>query len=139
MIGATFKADQHLRIHQIAFFTIVTADISRFNRCGSTGCGAETAKTAFYFTYKRSMINSAGSDNNHTVGAILFVDVGAQIIRSEGLYCFRRAENRAAKLLVEVSGFGKTVENNIIGRIMCRADFLHDHVFLALKLIFVKF
>src|SRR5690606_19007462 len=37
-----------------------------------------------------------------------------------------------------IGGFSKSIEYNIIGRIVCRADFLHNNLLFALQLVLVE-
>ena len=51
---------------------------------------------------------------------------------------FRRAKNGAADGLVLVGGFGETIENDVVRRIVRRADFLQNHVLFAFEFLGVK-
>ena len=84
------------------------------------------------------MLDVAGRHRDHALGAVLAVHEGAQLLRGEGLHRLRRAEDRAADRLVAEGGFGETVEDDVVGRVVRGADLLQDHVLLALELFGVE-
>ena len=84
------------------------------------------------------MLDVAGRHRDHALGAVLPIDEGMQLLRGEGLHRLGRAEDRAADRLVAERGFGETVEDDVVGRVVRGADLLQDHVLLALELLGVE-
>ena len=85
------------------------------------------------------VLDVAGGDHDHALGAVLAFDEVVELLRGEGLHRFRRAEDRAADRLVAEGGLGETVEDDVVGRVVRGADLLQDHMLLALELVRVEF
>ena len=100
--------------------------------------GAEAAEAFFDFLHEGVVIDAACSRHDHAIGAVLLVHILAQIGGGERHHRLRFAENGAPDRLMAVSCFGETVENNIVGRVVRRADLLHDDLFFAFQFSFVE-
>ncbi len=138
MIGATFKADQNLRIHQIAIFAEIAANICRKVKGWCGVMGTETAQTLFNFLHKIIVVNATSSCHNHTVSAVLFVHILTKISGRKRHHGIRFTQNGAPDRLVTIGCFGEAVENDIIRRIVGCTDLLHDDLLFALKFGFVE-
>src|SRR5690606_7525821 len=76
--------------------------------------------------------------HDHARGAVVLGEIGAQALGREGAHGVGRAENRAADRLVGKSSFLKEIENDVVGRVVGRADLLQDHALLARELVRVE-
>ena len=85
------------------------------------------------------MLDVAGGDDDHALGAVLPLDEIVYLRRRKGLDRLRRSENGTADRLVAVGGFGEFVEDDVVRRIVRGADLLKDHMLFALELAGVEF
>ncbi len=138
VIGTAFKADQYLRVHQFAIFAEITANIGGEIKRWRSVVGAETAKTLFNFFHELIVIDAARGRYHHAVGAVLFIDILAQVVRTERHNRIRLTKDGASDWLMAIGGFGKAVKDYIIRRIVRSTDLLHDDLLFALKLRFIE-
>ena len=134
VIGAALEAKHDLRIHQVALLAVIATYISRRARLLAVCKRAECAELLLDLAHEGVMRDAAGCDHHHAIRAVLALDEIVELGRGEGLDRLRRSEDRAPQRLVQKRCLGEAVEDDIVGRIMCRADFLEDDMLLAFKL-----
>ena len=99
----------------------------------------ERAEALFDLAHEGVVIDGAGSDDDHPVRRILPLEEAPQLLRGERANRFGRAQDGPAERLVPERGLGEAVEDDVVGRIVRRADLLQDDMLLALQLILVEF
>ena len=77
------------------------------------------------------MIDRARRRDHHIGRAIVAREVGAQPARIDRAHRLGRPEDRAPDRLVRERDALQVFEDEIVGRVLHGADFLHDHVLLA--------
>ena len=70
--------------------------------------------------------------------AIVLRHIVAERRRRLRAHRLRRAENRAAERLIGEGAFLEKFENQVLGRVVGGADFLHDHVLLAREFVGIE-
>ncbi len=139
MIGLALETEQDLRVHQVAGFAHVAADIAGGFEHGRRARGHRQAGEAlFHLLGERRMIDRAGGDHEHPVGGVVAREIVADLARREALDGIRRAEDRPSERLAAIGDLGKLVEHNVVGRVVGRADLLQDDVFFAPQFFLVE-
>ena len=81
------------------------------------------------------MLDSARCGDKHLPGTIMAAHESAKIVAGKSTDTVNRAENRPAKSVAAVRGFGEHVKDDIIRRVLRLTDLLNDHTTLALDLL----
>ena len=140
MIGAALEAEDDLRVHQVAVLAEVAADIMRVAAARSLSALLRKPPSLLLdLAHESVVLDVAGRDDDHALGAVLPLDEGVELLRGEGLHRFGRAEDRAADRLVAEGRLGEAVEDDVVGRVVRGADLLQDDVLLALEFVGVEF
>ena len=104
------------------------------------GCGGgrlrsdEARETPLHLGDDHLVIDRAGGRDHHVGRAVVAREIAAQAARVERAHRLRRAEDRAADRLVRERHLLQVLEDQVVGRVLGRADLLHDDVLLAREL-----
>ncbi|MNI38799.1 hypothetical protein D3C73_929560 [compost metagenome] len=140
MIGLALETEQDLCIHEVAFLTNIAADIACSIKDGRrAGRSRQTGKTFFHLFAEGLVVDRTGGHHEHPVGRIIARKVAANLTRREAFHPFRCAEDGATDRLAAIGDLGELVEDDIVGRVVGRTDFLQDHVFFAAQFFLVEF
>ena len=139
VIGLALETEQDLRVHQVAGFAHVAADIAGgFEHGRRARRHRQAGETLFHLFGEGRMIDGAGRDHEHPVRRVIARKIVADLARREALDRFRRAEDRPAERLAEIGDLGKLVEHHVVGRVVGGADLLQDDVLFAAQLFLVE-
>src|SRR3954469_8392956 len=81
------------------------------------------------------VVDRACRGHHHVRAAVMRGEIAAQRIAVEGLQGLGRSQQRAPHRLVRIAKLIEMLEHHVIGRILRRADFLHNHALFALELV----
>ncbi len=95
----------------------------------------EARKSFRHFLDHPLVIDGAGGGDHHVGAAIMRREIAPQHIAVEGFQRLCRTQQRTPHRLIRIAELVEVFEHDIVGRILRRADLLHDHAFLALELI----
>ena len=99
------------------------------------GRGVEAGKSLRHFLDHALVVDRAGGGHHHVGAAVMRREIAAQHVAIEILQRLRGAQQRTAHRLVRKAEFVEVLEHDVIGRILRRADFLHDDALLALEFV----
>ena len=96
---------------------------------------ANAAKRRSHLRDDHPVIDRAGRRDHHVGRAVIAREIRAQPARIERAHRLGRAEDRAADRLVRERDALEIFEDQVVGRVLGGADFLHDDVLLARELL----
>src|SRR5579872_3086597 len=133
MRGAPFEADNDMGLAETFLGHALAAAIKRRRR-GWKIVLAKRREQTFGKIDDASVLDRAGRGDDRRAGLIMTAQIEIDRGAVEGANALARAEDRPADRLFGPGGLGEEIEDEIVRRVLDRADLLQDHALFALEL-----